>query len=82
MFPIKEYAKGFTFYIVVFLIFLILKFSFITHWSWLWIFSPLWIPLGLTVAGLVLFGIGWFVIFLFSGPQKQKELLSKLIKRS
>jgi energy-coupling factor transporter transmembrane protein EcfT len=78
--PIKEYAKGFTFYIVIFLIFLILKFGFIIHWSWLWIFAPLWIPLGITAVALVIFGICWFVVFLFN-PQKQKELLKKLIKK-
>jgi len=35
---------------IIFLIFLTLKLAEIgpvAHWSWLWVFSPLWIPLAL-----------------------------------
>lgn len=38
--------KGLGFSEVLFLIFLTLKLCKIINWSWLWIFSPLWISIG------------------------------------
>lgn len=39
----------------LFIIFLVLKLTHIIDWSWLWVLSPLWIPVAVVVA--VLFGI-------------------------
>lgn len=30
---------------VLFIIFLVLKLTHVIAWSWVWVFSPLWIPL-------------------------------------
>jgi hypothetical protein len=47
----------------IFLIFLVLKLAEIgqvAHWSWLWVTSPLWIPVGI--------GIGfWLCVLIFVG---------------
>lgn len=48
---------------VLFIVFLVLKLTNVTAWSWWWVTSPLWIPwliigailvVGLTIAGIVL----------------------------
>jgi len=42
-------GSGISFLTVLFLIFLTLKISKIITWSWWWIFSPLWIPIAISV---------------------------------
>ena len=41
---------------MTFVVFLILKLTDKINWSWIWVTSPLWIPLGLGVA-LFLIGV-------------------------
>ena len=43
------------------IIFLILKLTHVIEWEWIWIFSPIWIPLAL---GLVLLLLYYFVILI------------------
>jgi hypothetical protein len=38
---------------ILFLIFLVLKLCKVINWSWLWVFSPLWIS-----------AIIWFIVFI------------------
>lgn len=48
---------------VLFIVFLVLKLAAIgqvAHWSWWWVFAPLWMPIGLVI------GI-WLVIALLAG---------------
>jgi len=52
--PIRQYLEGATFYVIAFLIVLILQLAKIIHWPWIWVFSFLWIPLGVSVAGLII----------------------------
>lgn len=40
---------------VLFLIFLVLKLTHYIDWSWGWVFSPLWIAVGLVTVILVIF---------------------------
>lgn len=50
-------TNGLGFGTILFLIFLTLKLTNNIQWSWIWVFSPLWIPiiiLGLTVVLLTL----------------------------
>lgn len=50
---------------ILFLIFLTLKLAEVgpvTHWSWLWVFSPLWIPLAL----MGVLAIIAFILMLFN----------------
>lgn len=43
---------------VLFILFLVLKLTGNINWSWWWVTSPLWIPLGLVVGlGVIGFGI-------------------------
>jgi hypothetical protein len=43
---------------VLFIVFLVLKLTGNINWSWWWVTSPLWIPLGLVVGiGAIGFGI-------------------------
>lgn len=43
--------SGFT----ITLIFLILKLTHVIEWAWIWIFSPIWIPLAIGLAVLLLY---------------------------
>lgn len=52
----KLEADGFT--TLLFITFLILKLTHVINWSWLWVTSPIWIPLTLT---LILFLIVWTI---------------------
>ncbi len=49
----KSTSSGVGLTTVVFIVFLILKLTDHIAWSWWWVFSPYWIPLGLV---LVFFG--------------------------
>jgi len=42
---------------VLFIVFLVLKLTNVITWSWWWVTAPLWIPLGLGIAILVLVGL-------------------------
>jgi uncharacterized protein (DUF983 family) len=42
-------SDGISFSTVLFLIFLVLKLTKVIDWSWLWVTSPLWIPLGIVL---------------------------------
>lgn len=37
------------------IVFLILKLTHVIDWAWLWIFSPIWIPLAICLAIVVLY---------------------------
>jgi hypothetical protein len=42
---------------LLFLIFLILKLTNYIDWSWWWVTSPLWVPLGIVLAIYAIIGI-------------------------
>lgn len=44
------------------IIFLLLKFTSIVSWSWLWIFSPMIIVYGSLVGMFVILGVGFMII--------------------
>jgi hypothetical protein len=50
----KESGSGLSLTGVLFIIFLILKLTNNIDWSWWWVTSPLWIPLGLGLSIVVL----------------------------
>ena len=39
------------------IIFLVLKLTHVIDWEWIWIFAPVWIPLGLVAAILIIYYI-------------------------
>lgn len=51
---------------VLFIVFLVLKLTNVITWSWWWVTAPLWMPLGLGIAILVLVGLitGLIAVFL------------------
>jgi len=49
------------FLVLLGVLFIGLKLTGYIDWSWLWVLAPLWIPLALVVAILLLFVIGSFV---------------------
>ena len=49
--------SGFT----ITLIFLILKLTHVIEWAWIWIFSPIWIPLAIGLAVLLLY---YFIVLI------------------
>ena len=56
---------GLSFGTVLFLVFLVLKLCNVIDWSWWWVTAPLWIPIGVLVAILLVLGmiIGLAAIF-------------------
>jgi hypothetical protein len=48
------------------ILFIGLKLGGVISWSWLWVLSPLWIPLAIGVAFLLLLGIGALIAALLS----------------
>lgn len=48
--------------VTLFIVFLVLKLVGVISWSWLWVTSPLWIPLALVVA-VILVGLIFVAIF-------------------
>ena len=58
---------------LLFLIFLILKLAevgVLATWSWWWVFAPLWIPVGLVIAILVLWLIGYVIYAIFKSKRR------------
>jgi hypothetical protein len=47
---------------VLFIVFLILKLTETITWSWWWVTAPLWIPVAIVVAFLIISGL---IVFLF-----------------
>ena len=60
----KEYDKktstaargGMSFLEVLLLVFIVLKLCKVINWSWWWVLSPFWIPLGLAIILLLISG--------------------------
>jgi hypothetical protein len=48
------------------ILFIGLKLGGVISWSWLWVLSPLWIPLAIGIAFLLLLGIGALIAALLS----------------
>jgi hypothetical protein len=48
------------------ILFIGLKLGGVISWSWLWVLSPLWIPLAVGAALLILFGIGAVIAAILS----------------
>ncbi len=51
--PYMQYLYGLMFYAIVELLVLIARFARIIAWPWVWVLAPLWIPLGLSAAGII-----------------------------
>ena len=56
-------------FVIVFLVFLILKLTGVVNWSWWWITAPLWAPIALLLILLVLF---YYALF-FARKIKENE---------
>lgn len=50
---------------VLLVIFLVLKLTGLIDWSWLWVLSPLWIPIALAISTLFIIGVVALFILLF-----------------
>lgn len=48
------------------IIFLVLKLTHVIDWGWIWIFAPVWIPLGLAVAILIIYFLVVLIIALIA----------------
>lgn len=46
---------------VLFIVFLILKLTEVIDWSWWWVTAPLWIPVAIVVAFMIIVGIISFI---------------------
>ena len=64
----KNSSSGLSLAGVLFIVFLVLKLTGNIDWSWWWVTSPLWIPLGLALCFffIILFVVILLLIFGFS----------------
>ena len=46
---------------ILFVVFLVLKLTGVVEWAWVWVFAPLWIPLGLAVTIATILFLGFVV---------------------
>ena len=58
-------ASGIGFGGLLTIAFIILKLCYVIDWSWLWVLSPLWISVGLTICIMLVFALIAFVVLLF-----------------
>ena len=58
-------ASGIGFGGLLTIAFIILKLCHVIDWSWLWVLSPLWISVGLTICIMLVFALIAFVVLLF-----------------
>jgi hypothetical protein len=63
---------------VLFLIFLILKLTGNIDWSWWWVTSPIWIPLGVVL--IISFFIIIFIILLLISGESLEKIKSRFEK--
>lgn len=55
-------TSGIGFGTLLFLVFLVLKLTKVIAWSWWWVTCPLWAPICLVVAILIIIGIGALIV--------------------
>lgn len=58
-------ASGIGFGGLLTIAFIILKLCHVIDWSWLWVLSPLWISVGLTICIMLVFALIAFVVLMF-----------------
>ena len=58
-------ASGIGFGGLLTIAFIILKLCHVIDWSWLWVLSPLWISVGLTICIMLAFALIAFVVLMF-----------------
>jgi hypothetical protein len=56
-------SRGGSFLVLLCILFVVLKLTGVIDWSWWWVFSPLWAPAALVVAGLLLGAVLGFSIY-------------------
>ena len=65
---------------VLFIVFLVLKLTGNINWSWLWVLSPIWIPIALFIGFSLIFVLIFIVaIALGHNPNKVKMMFKKKI---
>jgi hypothetical protein len=74
-------SSGISTTMVLFLIFLTLKLTDNIDWSWWWVTSPLWIPILLVVAILlILLGVVAFLLLIGASISDVKEKIKRKIE--
>lgn len=54
-------TNGGLFFSVVFIVFLVSKLSGVINWPWIWVFSPVWIPLAVVFFMILFLGAVGFL---------------------
>lgn len=63
-------GSGLSFGSVLFLVFLVLKLCNVINWSWWWITAPLWIPIGICIAIILVIGMIAGVVSVYEAIKK------------
>lgn len=54
---VNNTSKGISFFGLLTIAFIVLKLVGVISWSWLWVLSPLWIPIVIALLGIMVFVI-------------------------
>jgi len=60
----KSLPRGWYLSVLIAIVFVVLKLTGIIAWSWIWVLSPIWIPI---------FGIGLSILFLVSTRKHRRK---------
>lgn len=71
---------------VLLVVFIVLKLTHVIDWPWVWVLSPLWIPIILLaligVSLLIVFGIAKFVVDPYRAKKRRKAAWERLQNRN
>ena len=59
-------SGGISFAGLLFIAFLVLKLTHVIDWSWWWVFAPLWIPVAVVTALVLVWGLIALLVYIFS----------------
>jgi hypothetical protein len=76
----KSSSGGIGFCGLLAIAFIVLKLCNVIAWSWVWVLSPLWIPLALVLGILVVVGVCWLglkILQHYAAKANRKRLKNK-----
>jgi len=74
----NAYSSGLSLSSVLGIVFIVLKLTGLINWSWVWVLSPFWIPVGIVAAFLLIFGVVALAAVVLAGLETKKRLKKEM----